>query len=113
MFKPRDLSYTTLAEVVSAEAGVSLKTVDTVLRTFFDVVGRTVVSGFKVNVTNFGTWYRSEVAPRVRRDLATGEEWRQARTNYPRFRYAPKFRDATTSGQVPTTLKKRGRYPVK
>lgn len=113
MFKPRNLTFTTLTEVVAAEAGVSLKTVVLVLRTFFDVVGRTVASGFRVNVTNFGTWYRSEAAPRSRRDPSSGDEWMQKRTNYPRFRFAPLFRDTVSSGDVPVTLRKRGQGQAK
>jgi DNA-binding protein HU-beta len=113
MFKPRNLNHTTLVEVVSAEAGVSPKVVEKVLRALLDVIGRTVAAGFRVSVTNFGTWYRSEVAPRPRRNPATDEEWFAPRTNYPRFRYSPRLREATTSGKVPATLKKRGHPPQK
>jgi nucleoid DNA-binding protein len=104
----RNLNHTDLINAVAEESGQSPKIVDKVLRATFDVIGRHVVAGFKVNVTNFGTWYRSEVAPRIRHVPGTEESWHARRTNYPRFRYAPKFRDATVSGDVPATLRKRG-----
>jgi len=113
MHKPRNLTFTTLTEVVAAESGVPLRTVVLVLRTFIDVVGRTVASGFRVNITNFGTWYRSEVSPRYVINPNSGEEWMQKRTNYPRFRVAPLFRDTVRSGRVPETLRKRGQNQVR
>jgi nucleoid DNA-binding protein len=112
MHKPRNLTFTTLTEVVSAEAGVSPKIVEKVLHAAFDVIGRNTAAGFRTAVTNFGTWYRSSVAPRVRVDLS-GEEYRAPRTNYPRFRYSPRLREATTSGDIPETLRKRGQGQVK
>lgn len=108
MFEPRDLNHGTLIEVVAAQSGTDPKVVEKVLRTFYDVIGRTVAKGFKVAVTNFGTWYRSEVAPRMMRDPSTGEEYLSKRANYPRFRVAPRFRQAVVSGEDLTTLQKRG-----
>ena len=104
----RNLNHTDLINEVARESKKSPQTVDQVLRATFDVIGRHVVAGFRVNVSNFGTWYRSEVAARIRRNPATGEEYRAPRTQYPRFRYAPKFRNHTTSGEPLTTLKKLG-----
>lgn len=104
----RNLNHTDLINEVAAESGLSPKVVDQVLRATFDVIGRHVVAGYKVAVTNFGTWYRSEVQPRLRHNPGTEETWRAPRTHYPRFRYSPKVREATVSGQVPDTLRKRG-----
>lgn len=106
--KPRDLNHTALIEAVSAESGVSPQIVAKVLRAFFDVVARTVCAGFRVNVTNFGTWYRSEVAPRIRHTPGTDDQWRAPRTAYPRFRFAPRFRGAVVSREIPETLQKHG-----
>lgn len=104
-----NLHHTELIELTAAEAGVSKAEAERVLRAALDVIGRHVVAGFRVNITNFGTWYRSEVAPRVRSVPGTDEEeWRQSRTKYPRFKFAPFFTEAVKSGEVPKTLKKRG-----
>lgn len=108
-----NLNHTALIREVAAESGQPDKIVEQVLRALFDVIGRHVISGFRVSVTNFGTWYRSTVAPRTRSNPETGEEWRAPRTNYPRFKFSPRLREATVSGQVPATLKKRGRHQVK
>lgn len=104
----KSLNHTQLIEAVAAEAGLSKKIVDQVLRATFDVIGRTVIEKGRVTVTNFGTWYASSVAPRMRRDPSTGDEWMQSRTAYPRFRWSPRVRKAVVSGDVLPTLKKRG-----
>lgn len=105
----KSLNHTQLIEAVAAEAGLSKKIVDQVLRATFDVIGRTVIEKGRVTVTNFGTWYASSVAPRVRRNPQSGEEWMAPRVAYPRFRWSPRVRDAVVSGSVLPTLKKRGR----
>jgi DNA-binding protein HU-beta len=102
----RDLNYTLLVEEVAAESGVSRETVNTVLRATFDVIGRTVVSGCKVAVTNFGTWFSKENPPRPVRNPQTGETWQAPARQRPRFRWSPAVQEAVRSGTF-TTLKKR------
>jgi len=104
----KTLNHTQLIEAVAVESGESKKIVEKVLRATFDVIGRAVIEKGRVTVTNFGTWYASEVAPRVRRDPSTGEEFMARRTTYPRFRWSPRVRRAVVSGDVLPTLKKRG-----
>lgn len=104
----KNLNFTQLMEAVSEESGIPKNTVATVLRVTFDVIGRTVMEGGRIAVTNFGSWYSATVAPRVRRDPSTGEQWRQGKTTYPRFTWSPRVREAVTSGTVLPTLKKRG-----
>jgi DNA-binding protein HU-beta len=106
--RTRIMNHTQLIEAVAKESGESEKIVAKVLRATFDVIGRTVIEKGRVTVTNFGTWYASEVAPRVRRDPQSGEEWMAPRTYYPRFRWSPRVRDAVVTGDVLPTLKKRG-----
>lgn len=103
----KHLNHTQLIEAVAAESGHSTKIVGEVLRALFDVIGRTVIDKGRVTVTNFGSWYASSVAPRVRRDPQTGDEWMAPRTTYPRFTWSPRVRDAVVSGTVLPTLKKR------
>lgn len=104
----KTLNHTQLIEAVAEESGESKDVVARVLRAAFDVIGRTVIELGRVTVTNFGTWYASSVAPRMRRNPQNGEEWMQSRTAYPRFRWSPRVRDAVVSGDVLPTLKKRG-----
>lgn len=104
----KTLNHTQLIEAVAEECGESKKIVEKVLRATFDVIGRTVLAKGRVTVTNFGSWYASSVAPRVRRNPQTDEEWMASRTSYPRFRWSPRVRDAMTSGTSLTTLRKRG-----
>jgi len=56
-----DLNHMSLVDAVVAESGVDRATVKVVLRATFDVIGRTVASGLKVTVTNFGTWRRKVI----------------------------------------------------
>jgi nucleoid DNA-binding protein len=107
------LNHTQLIEAVAAESGVSVKIVDQVLRTTFDVIGRTVIGKGRVTVTNFGSWYASKVSPRVRHNPRTGEEWMDRTKYYPRFVWSPRVRTATVAGDILPTLKKRGHGAAK
>jgi nucleoid DNA-binding protein len=109
----KSLNHTQLIEAVSAESGESVDTVGRVLRATFDVIGRTVMEKGRVTVTGFGSWFASSVAPRVRRNPQTGEEWMAPRVTYPRFRWSPRVREATVAGTVLPTLKKRGHNAAK
>lgn len=66
-----NLNHMALVRAVSAESGVSQAVVRAVLRATFDVIGRTVANGYKVRVTNFGTWRRKVLANT--RNPQTGE----------------------------------------
>jgi nucleoid DNA-binding protein len=107
MIMARNLTGETLIEHTAHRSGVSPKIVKVVLSAAFDVIGETLVDRGKVAITNLGTWYASEVAPRAYRDPSTGEEWMSRRTYLPRFRPAPKLTEVVKSGKF-STLKKRG-----
>ena len=108
----KNLNHTQLIEEVAAESGLSSKIVEQVLRATFDVIGKTVIGKGRVTVTNFGSWYASKVSPRVRRNPATGEEWMASAHYYPRFSWSPRVREATVTGDVLPTLRKRGQGQV-
>lgn len=107
MHEPRKLNHGALVEVVAAEAGESTATVESVLRAAFDVIGRNVAAGFPVTVTNFGSWFSRTAPARSRRNPQTGETWESAPATYPRFRYSPAVKEATATGEVPATFRKR------
>jgi nucleoid DNA-binding protein len=109
----KNLNHTQLIETVAAESGLSAEIVGRVLRATFDVIGRTVIGKGRVTVTNFGSWYSSKVSPRVRRNPQTGEEWMDGVKHYPRFTWSPRVREATVTGDVLPTLKKRGHHAAK
>lgn len=106
MQKPRDLNHTELIEVVAHEAGVSPYVVERVLRATFDVIGRNVTAGFKVTVTNFGSWYSARRPARLHRNPQTGGVVETGARRYPRFRWAPAVKEATKSERILTTLRK-------
>jgi DNA-binding protein HU-beta len=108
MHKLRNLNHTALIETVAHESGVSREDVDRVLRAMFDVIARNVMAGFKVTVTNFGTWHSHILPPRVHRNPMTGETFQKGAARYPRFLYSPKIKDATVKGEILETVKKRG-----
>jgi nucleoid DNA-binding protein len=57
-----DLNYGALVDAVAAESGVDKPTVRRVLRATLDVIGRTVATGYRVNITNFGAWSRKVIS---------------------------------------------------
>lgn len=105
----KNLNHTQLIEAVSAEAGLSPKIVEQVLRATFDVIGKTVIEKGRVTVTNFGSFFATKVSPTVRRNPATGEEWMTSAHYFPRFKWSPRVRQATEAGDVLTTLRKRAK----
>jgi DNA-binding protein HU-beta len=108
MQKLKNLNHMALADAVAKESGVDRATVERVLRATFDVIGRTVIAGFKVTVTNFGTWHSHVLPGRTVRNPQTGETKDAPSARYPRFLYSPKIRRASVSGEFLETLKKRG-----
>lgn len=108
MQKLKSLNHMGLADAVAKESGLPRADVEKVLRVTFDVIGRTVIAGFRVTVTNFGTWHSHVLPKRTVRNPGTGETKEMESSRYPRFLYSPKIRNASVSGQFLETLKKRG-----
>jgi nucleoid DNA-binding protein len=97
-----------LQAMVVAESEVDPETVAKVLRAFYDVVGREVVEGNTIAVTNFGTWKSSVLRPRLVRNPQTGESWMTEPTRQPRFKFSPTLRQAVNDGLPLITLRKLG-----
>jgi len=95
-----------LTKLVSADSGVSPADVAKVLRSVFDVVGRTVAAGDRVAISNFGTW-RTRLAPaRIARNPQTGERVSVPAKYKPVFVYSPAVQSAVASGVAPETFRK-------
>lgn len=108
MQKLKNLNHMGLVDAVAKESGLRREDVEKVLRAAFDVIGRTVIAGFRVSVTNFGTWHSHVLPGRTVRNPGTGETKHIDASRYPRFLYSPKIRNASVSGEFLETLKKRG-----
>lgn len=91
-----------LVDAVAEESGFTRDEVKAVLRAFFDVVGRTVTGGFKVTVTNFGTWRRRVV--NGTRNPQTGEP--AGPTASVAFRPTGRLAEWVKSGTATDTLAK-------
>lgn len=101
------LNQRALIEAVVTESGCRPAIVEKILRTFFDIVPRTLASGYPINVTNFGTWYPLTDNARTARNPQTGDAVTVPETLRPRFRWSPAVKDALASGVVPDTFKKK------
>lgn len=97
-----NLNLTALIAAVASESGQTQATVRAVLRSTFDVIGRTVTSGHEVRVTNFGTWRRKAVTGT--RNPQTGEPAGESATMA--FRSSGLIRRWVRSGSPGATLAK-------
>jgi DNA-binding protein HU-beta len=99
---------TQLAKLVAEESDVAQPTVDRVLRALFDVVGKTIVAGDSIAVTNFGTWLPVTSRAQQRRNPQTGEMFPVGEFERPVFRFSPAVKEAVRNGTAPGTFQKRG-----
>ncbi len=105
-----DVNFTRLVELVAAESGVSEDEVRKVLRGTFDVIGRTVLAGHKVTVTNFGSWAGVRKAARYARNPQTGNRVLVPARLEGRFRWSQTIVNALATGQRLTTLAKSAKH---
>lgn len=109
-----DLNNTRLAELIEAEANLRPGQGERVLQATLDIIGRHVAAGYRVRLTNFGSFFRRAVPVpsagsgfgRVRGVRLTGTVLRA------RFTSSGLFSDAVRNGTPVTTLRKRGKGAV-
>lgn len=106
----RKINQMDLTGMVAQEAGVSPAEAAAVMRALFDVVGREVVSGSRISVTNFGTWSSRKVVAGNRRNPSTGEVFPVRESRRPWFIWSPAVREAVRGGTVPETFRKRSSH---
>jgi DNA-binding protein HU-beta len=100
------INQTRLTEMVALDSGVSVKDTAKVLRSLFDVVGREVLRGSSIAITNFGTWLAVPTPERQRRNPQTGERFTSPAGLRPKFTYSPRIRRALSDGVVVDSLRK-------
>lgn len=117
VFQPRPMSTTQLAEAVAEETGIYVGDVKIVLRATVDVIVRQAAEGYRVFITNFGSFVGYNSRARYARNISTGErilvpETRRIRfTSAPRNKELVKHQHSVVNG-VPITTKKRGKGQV-
>jgi nucleoid DNA-binding protein len=108
-----DLNNTLLAKLIEEEAGLDAGQGDRVLQATLDIIGRHVAAGYRVKLTNFGSFFRRDVRiPPASgfgkiRDTELPKAVRRAR-----FTSSGLFADAVRAGVPARTLRKRGKGQV-
>ncbi|MER6605890.1 HU family DNA-binding protein [Streptomyces sp. NPDC000927] len=103
------LTKTTLGEAVAAELGVRPKEGHAAVNAVLGVIARAVTSGYKVNVTNFGTWLAVERPERTARDMFNGRTVIVPPHRGVTFRVAPRFKEIVRGGDPNMGIEKASR----
>lgn len=104
-----DLNQTRLAELLEAEANLDAGDGARVLQTVLDIIGRHASAGYRVKLTNFGTFesYDRKVCQHgLPAKRAEGATW-PTTTRVIRFKASGLLADYTRSAKPIVTLKKR------
>lgn len=104
---PTHMNTTLLAEAVAAEADISNEEASRVLFALCDVVARNLAAGESIAITNFGTWYASDCAPRKARNPQTGETVTVEARRVVRWRTSPRMAEMVRAQDTSATLRKR------
>ncbi|MFF3884098.1 HU family DNA-binding protein [Streptomyces sp. NPDC001914] len=83
------LTTTTLSEVVAADLGITTEEAYHIVVTVFSAIGRALIAGHKVAVTNFGTFLPYRTKKRNSRNPQTGESLIAPAHRAIRFRISP------------------------
>lgn len=109
-----DLNFTRLAELLDVEVDLRTATSEDVLHAVLDIVGRHVAAGYRVSLTNFGSF-----TPQWRRVPEGGLPGKRAEgavmpTEVRRVRFSATglFADSVRALEPVTTLRKRGKGEV-
>jgi DNA-binding protein HU-beta len=92
-----DLTKDSLTSLVADVTGVSKPVTAHVLETAFDAIAKRVASGYKVTVSNFGSWGRIERPERFARNPQNGERILVEKRNDVKFHPAARFVAFTNS----------------
>ncbi|MFV0461853.1 MAG: HU family DNA-binding protein [Nostocoides sp.] len=103
------------ADVIRALEGPtgSRKRATAALEAFLDLVIREVAAGGKVSLTGFGTFERTDRAPRTGRNPRTGEAVPIDSTSVPRFKAGTLFKEVVEDpSKLPSSALAGGRAPA-
>lgn len=103
-----NLNQTKLTELLAAETNLDLEQADRAVRAFMDIVGRHVAAGFRVRLSNFGSFFartyrvpRSGLPHQRAEGVVLPTEVRKVR-----FLVSGLLDEAVRAGQPVTTLRK-------
>ena len=88
------MNKTELVDALAKETNLSKKDVETVLKSFVDVVTGELKDGGKVQLVGFGTFEVSERAAREGRNPQTGETMEIKASKAPKFKAGKALKDA-------------------
>lgn len=99
-----DLNLTSLAEAVALENGLPVERAKQIVQSSLDIIGRTVVAGYRVKLGNFGTFERG--THNVSSSSLPGREFASGPVRTVRFRSSGRLRAAMKAGMPPRTLRR-------
>lgn len=82
-----------LVEAIVKDSGAKKKDVETILKSYIDVVEKAVKKGDKVQIVGFGTFERKSVKARKCRNPKTGETIKVAAHKTPAFKAGAAFKN--------------------
>ncbi len=91
------MNKTELVAAIAAQAEISKKDSEKVLKAFVDVVTEELKKGGKVQLVGFGTFEVSERAAREARNPQTGEPMNIAACKAPKFKAGKALKDAVNA----------------
>jgi DNA-binding protein HU-beta len=110
---PRNQNKTTLAEALAAEMGFKGSVARETVETLFDIMARSVATGYTVSVTNFLSMERVDKDPRIARNPHTGETISVPERKAIRIVVSPRLNAyANSSDPSQATIRKSGKKPV-
>ena len=87
------MNKTELVAAMAKETNLSKKDIETVLKSFTDVVASELKNGGKIQLVGFGTFEVSERAAREGRNPRTGETMEIAASKAPKFKAGKALKD--------------------
>ena len=87
------MNKTELVAAMAKETNLSKKDIETVLKSFTDVVASELKQGGKIQLVGFGTFEVSERAAREGRNPQTGETMKIAASKAPKFKAGKALKD--------------------
>ena len=91
------MNKTELVAAIAAQAEISKKDSEKVLKAFVDVVTEELKNGGKIQLVGFGTFEVSERAAREARNPQTGEPMNIAACKAPKFKAGKALKDAVNA----------------
>lgn len=99
-----DLNQTRLAELIAGEANLPRDEAERALRAALDIIGRHVAAGYRVRLTNFGSWIQR--THKIGAGALGGRVTKATKVQTVHFHVNGLLRDLVRAGRPVSTLKK-------